>query len=411
MIIKASHALLEPGRVLRDVRLETAGPVIDSITSGPSPFHALPDLDFGEAVITPGLVDPHAHLELEFCQGMPFDGSFVDWLQRIRDLKRDNGGATEFPGGTLMQLARAGCTTVVDHHTGEMDWERIASTGLRHVPLREFFEFNNHAPDIAAMRKLAHKGYAAHSTYTTSPEVAQACRALSDEAGLPLSIHLSEFRGEIELIRDGKSSEIEGLLDRAGAIDPKWRATGKSPVRYCADLGLLDEQCYAIHVNYLEPGDLDILAELKPTVVYCPRSHAYFRHPRHPLEQLIAAGVPVALGTDSLASNDLLSPLYEAVLARQTFPEVPAEAIFAAITTNALAPLGWDRLLGTLHPGCGADLAVFPLNGDPGNEFADVFDAVSAQGESALTMCGGKAIYADAKYDRHGVAAALAGDG
>jgi cytosine/adenosine deaminase-related metal-dependent hydrolase len=410
MIIKASHAILEPGRVLRDVRVETAGPVIDSITSGPSPFHALPDMDFGEAVITPGLVNPHAHLELEFCSGRtPFDGSFVGWLQRIRDLKRDNGGATIFPEDSLAQLARAGCTTVVDHHTGEMEWKQIADAGLRHVPLREFFEFNNHGPDVDAMRKLAYGGYAAHSTYTTSPEVAQACRSLSDDAGLPLSIHLSEFPGELEFIRDGSNEAVEELLRRAEAVDPAWRGSGTSPVQYVAELGLLNSPCYTIHVNYVEPGDLDVLAQLKPTVVFCPRSHAYFGHPRHPLQQLIAAGVPVALGTDSLASNDALSPLHEAALARQSFPDVPAETIFRAITTAALAPLGWDSRLGRLHPGCGADLAVFQLDGNPGSGFDRVFDAVIAQGESALTVCGGKATHADEKYLKRAAASALAG--
>jgi len=405
MIIKASHAILEPGRVLRDVRLETAGPVIYSITSGPSPFHSLPDFDFGNAVITPGLVNPHAHLELEFCHGqVPFDGSFVNWLQRIRDMKQDNGGATAFPADSLRQLAAAGCTTVVDHHTGDMDWENIAGCGPRHVPLREYFEFNNHEPDPDAMRAAAHRGYAAHSTYTTSPEVARACRALSDEAGLPLSIHLSEFRGEIQLIRDGQSPEIEGLLGRAGAIDPDWRGTGKSPVQYCAGLGLLDGPCYAIHVNYLEPGDIDVLAAQRPTVVYCPRSHAYFGHRDHPFAELALAGVPLALGTDSLASNDRLSPLHEAALARRAFPDVPAETIFAAITSAALGPLGWDHRLGTLHPGRGADVAVFPLSGNPGGGFAEVLDAVIAGGQSALTLCAGKVIHADGRYQKRGAA-------
>jgi cytosine/adenosine deaminase-related metal-dependent hydrolase len=178
-------------------------------------------------------------------------------------------------------------------------------------------------------------------------------------------------------------------------------------VQYAASLGLLDGPAYAIHVNYLEPGDLDVLAQLRPTVVFCPRSHSYFGHPRHPIEQLLAAGVRVALGTDSLASNDHLSPLREAALVRRDYPAVPAATVFDAITGAALAPLGWDHQLGRLVPGCRADLTVFPVDGDPGRDFADVFDAVIEQGRSALTMCEGAIVHSDSEYRRHGAVAAV----
>ena len=108
-----------------------------------------------------------------------------------------------------------------------------------------------------------------------------------------------------------------------------------SPVRYCAEQHLLDGPTYAIHVNYCEDGDLELLSELKPTVVFCPRSHAFFGHQLHPITRYLAAGVPVALGTDSLASNDRLSPLHEAALVRQQYPQVSAEDVFSGMTTRA----------------------------------------------------------------------------
>jgi len=342
-------------------------------------------------VIVPGLVNPHCHLELEFCSGqVPYNGNFMQWLQRIRDLKNGRDGqATPHPQASVQSLLAYGCTTVVDHHATELDWDALAECGLRYVPLREFFQFNNHQPDLAAMRDLAHLGFAPHAPYTASLEVARACRELSNSAGLPLSMHLAEITAETSFIRDGESTEIVRLLRQADSYDESWRGTGKSSIRLYADEGLLDGPTYTVHVNYLQDGDLDVLAGLKPTIVFCPRSHDFFHHPAHPIGQYLDARIPMALGTDSLASNSRLSPLHEAALVRQNYPEVSAAAVFDALTVRGLEPLGWERKLGRIEPGYLADFAVFPLAGDPGGDFAALLDAVIASGEAALTVVDG----------------------
>lgn len=401
MIVRAKYALIAPGEVRRDVRLEIDGERIVDVRCGFAPSRLRPDYNLGDAVITAGLVNPHTHLELEFCDGQVRNsGSFVDWLQEVRDRKAARGNvATTYPERTLRGLSAGGCTTVVDHHTGDMDWEAIASHGLRYVPMREFFQFDNHEPSLELLRSQARLGFAPHAPYTASLEVAKACRELSDEAMVPMSVHLSEIAAEVQFIESGQCDEIEMLLKRANAWDPAWRGTGKSPIRYFAENGLLNAATYCIHMNYLTEGDLEILSALRPTVVFCPATHAYFGHPAHPIESYLRAGVPVAIGTDSLASNSCISPLAEAKLVRARYPQIPAADVLAGITTRPLSPLGWEAKLGQLEAGRLADLACFKLDGDPGTAehkdelFAAVFDALIATGQSCLTVVGGRVVH------------------
>ena len=405
MIVAAKYALLGPGEVRRDVRLEIDGGRIVGVHCGYSPHELIADYDFGDAVITPGWVNAHAHLELEFCLGaVPEFVSFIDWLQKIRDLKRERGNTgTAFPQQSLNHLAATGCTTVLDHHTSELEWDAIDASGIRYVPFREFFEFNNHSPDLAEMRARARKGYAAHSPYTASIEMALACRQLADEAKLPLSLHLAETPSEVEFMLEGTSDEIVTLLRRAHAYDEEWKGTARSPVRYYADKGVLSGPTLAIHLNYPQEGDIDILSQARPTVVMCPATHAYFRHPKHPIADYLAAGIPVALGTDSLASNTELSPLREARELTERHPEIGLRQVFSAITDASLQQLGWDTQLGRIEPGFLADFAIYQFDADPllgvgrlGEEsFERLFSAVLHKGRAAMTVVGGRIVHSD----------------
>jgi cytosine/adenosine deaminase-related metal-dependent hydrolase len=303
----------------------------------------------------------------------------------------------------LRHLAATGTTTVLDHHTSDLEWDSVENFGLRYIPFREFFEFNNHSPDFADMRGRVRRGYAAHSPYTASIEMALACRQLADEAKLPLSLHLAETPSEVEFMLEGYNDEIVTLLKRAHAYDEEWKGARRSPVKYYADHGVLNGPTLAIHLNYPQEGDIEILADLKPTVVMCPATHAYFRHQTHPIADYLAAGIPVALGTDSLASNTELAPIREAKLLTEQYPQVGLKQVFSALTDAGLRQLGLEGQLGRLEPGYLADFAVYQFDADPlqsagrmGEEsFERLFSAVLQKGQAALTVVGGKVVHSD----------------
>jgi cytosine/adenosine deaminase-related metal-dependent hydrolase len=96
-------------------------------------------------------------------------------------------------------------------------------------------------------------------------------------------------------------------------------------------------------------------------VVYCPRTHAAFGHAPHPFRELLARGVRVALGTDSLASNPDLDVLAEARFLHARYPNVPGHVLLHLATLAGAEALGRQDEAGSLTAGKSADLVVVPL--------------------------------------------------
>jgi cytosine/adenosine deaminase-related metal-dependent hydrolase len=155
------------------------------------------------------------------------------------------------------------------------------------------------------------------------------------------------------------------MLRERGTWVPRWQPPGCTPIEYLENEGLLTDRCLCAHVNYPSDGDMELLAKRGVTVVYCPKSHAFFEHPPHKMDQMIEMGIPVALGTDSLASNDTLGMLEEVRLAARRFPHIPAAAIFEAGTATGANALRISDDYGTLEPGRKASFFVADLKAAP----------------------------------------------
>ena len=137
---------------------------------------------------------------------------------------------------------------------------------------------------------------------------------------------------------------------------------GKRPFDYLKVLATA-HRCLVIHGNYLDDAEIAFLAEnaAKMAVVYCPRTHAYFRHAPYPLEKMLAAGVTVALGTDSRASSPDLSLLAEMRFVAKQYPQIDRRRILRLGTIDAARALGRAEEIGSLETGKAANLAVVAL--------------------------------------------------
>ena len=333
--------------------------------------------DLGEAVVLPGLVNAHCHLDYTDMAGaIPPPKSFLDWIQAIVALKAD-WSYSDFAQSWLRgaeQLLRSGCTTVGDiEAVPELLPDVWAATPLRVCSFLELISVRRRQQPAALLRQAVRRirelppgrnraSLSPHALYTTNRELLKLARRTAHRARWPLTMHVAESALEFEMFRHGRGAMFNWLRKNGRDMGD---CGARSPVQQLAALGLLDARFLAVHVNHLAPGDAGLLARARAGVVHCPRSHAYFQHAPFPFAELREAGVNLCLGTDSLASIaregrskprlDLFAEL-RAFAAKE--PGLPAENLLHLVTRNPAAALGLRGKAGELTRRAHADLLV-----------------------------------------------------
>jgi aminodeoxyfutalosine deaminase len=330
-------------------------------------------IDLGNVVLMPGLVNAHTHLEFSDCDkplgraGMPLS----DWIRQVIGTRHrgDRDSSVAIQQGLLESL-NAGVTTI-----GEITTTTAAAyagfAGLSLIAFQEVIGFSRARcesvqADLEQRLELAREstdsGISPHAPYTVHPTLLRNLVIIACDRRLPVAMHLAESQEELELLATGTGPFQQLLADRSmwdeGAI-PR----GSRPLDY---LRILAEapRALMIHGNYLSDDEIAFLAEHRDhmSVVYCPRTHAYFGHDRYPLGKMLSAGVRVALGTDSRASNPDLSLLGEMRYLANAFPNLASERIIEMATTAGAEALGMGEVVGSVLPGRLADMVAVPCS-------------------------------------------------
>jgi cytosine/adenosine deaminase-related metal-dependent hydrolase len=327
-----------------------------------------PDIDLGNMAVLPGLVNAHTHLDLSCLPApIPFTGDFTAWLRAViehrRSLSVEQVQATTATG--LAESLRHGVTLLADISAQGASWPLLAKAPVRAVVFHELLGLTRVRAGQSWAAALAwlhacpsaptcRPGLSPHAPYSVRNSLFRAAAGLAAERRLPLMIHLAETLAERELL-ETHSGPFVPFLDRLGV----WDADGL--VRDLDEIVRLNDSVPRVlyaHGNYLGSG---MPLKENSTVVYCPRTHAHFRHPSHHFRALQDRGVRVALGTDSRASNPDLDVLAEARFLHRLHPEVPGAILLHMATLAGAEALGWADETGSLTPGKSADLIVVPL--------------------------------------------------
>jgi len=328
--------------------------------------------DLGPVCLVPGLINAHTHLELSHLAGRSPTGqgftAWAGWLARQRLFDRDGTALAT----AVADLSRTGTGAVIDvgSRTGPAVVRALAEAGLTFLVCHEAFGFRPLPEPLvppgldAAVAALAQGTGAVaasgHALYSTSPENLRWAQAVCKDRSVPFCLHLAELQGEVELLATGRG-DLAALL--AGRVLPRdFRPPGCSPVAYAEVLGLLGPSTLAVHGVWLTDADRARLAATGTTVCLCPRSNAHIGVGTADAPTLVAAGVAVCLGTDSLASNDDLDLWNEVRCLLASHPDFPLAAILPALTTTPARLLGRVHDLGLLAPGARGGYAVMPAD-------------------------------------------------
>ena len=211
------------------------------------------------------------------------------------------------------------------------------------------------------IRASVRLGLQPHSPYSCGPAVFAAAARLAAAHNLPICTHLAETLEELEFVRAGTGPLAE-MLRGFGAWEPGVGGQGDHPVAILAEV-LAAIPFLLAHVNYAGPREFATLAACGARVVYCPRASAYFGHAGHPYRELLAAGIEVALGTDSLLcldTPDRLGTLDEMRFLHRRDGTDPRLLLRMATTAGARA-LGLAADSFTLRPGRPAGVLAVPI--------------------------------------------------
>jgi cytosine/adenosine deaminase-related metal-dependent hydrolase len=337
-------------------------------------------LDLGDGVLTTGLVNAHAHLELSGLRGaLPRGGDFAAWVRALIAARAARGPAR------LAQDARAGaerCLLSGTTWVGDIDSTGAALVGLARHPLRvrvyrELLDAGDPARSADAMARVARalprragrlEGLAPHAPFTVSAGLLAQVARLARQRALPVSMHWSETAAEVEWLARGS-----GPL--AALVGPSPRASG---LELLARARLLGPRLSLVHGNHPRRGEPARLAASGATLVHCPGSHAWFAREPFPLRAYQRAGVRLALGTDSLASNDELDLAREMQLARLAHPALGPQEVWSWATLGGARALGVADRAGALAAGRPADLVLWELL-DPAQEPLEALTSAAAR--------------------------------
>ncbi|XZE56721.1 amidohydrolase family protein [Planctomycetaceae bacterium SH139] len=370
-IVPVSSAAIENGWVrVRNGRVVEIG-------RGKPPH---PHRDFGDVAILPALVNAHTHLEFSDLQtpigtpGMPLP----TWIGRVIAHRAEANQSLEKRTASLLAgLAEshvAGVGLIGEIATRpwlEESWrvrlseavDNQSRTGPDVIRFAEVLGFSaaaqQHAQqwterlvdstvDVNSAAELTQRtseattwlaGYSPHAPYSTPLELVRWAVKQAAQRRLPVAMHLAESLEELELLHNGTGLFRE-VLTRVGVwregLFPQARGIGE----YLEILAMAPRSL-VIHGNYLTTSEIDRIAnQPQMSIVYCPRTHHYFRHAAYPLLAMLERGVRVVLGTDSRASNPCLSIWQEAVFVANNFARLAPEKLLRMITHDAAIALG-----------------------------------------------------------------------
>ncbi len=397
----AGTVLSDHAVVVREGKIEALLPAAEAAAQ----FASFETIELENHVLIPGLVNAHTHAAMTLMRGMADDVPLMRWLEEhIWPVERSHVSAAMVRDGTQLACAEmllGGVTSFSDmYFFPEAALEAARAWGMRsqhgmvviEMPTayasdpEDYLRKGLELRDRNRADSLASFSLAPQAPYTVSDPTFRRIAVLAGELDVPIHLHLHETTDEIE----------RSLAEH-----------GVRPLERLARLNLLGPNFTAVHGVHLQREEIELLARHGCSVVHCPSSNLKLASGFAPVQEMLHAGVNVALGTDGAASNNRLDMFQEmrtaALLAKAVAKDaraMPAHAALRAATLAGARALGIDRVTGSLLPGKAADLAAVEMRSpflvpcyDPVSHLA----YAAARDDVSHVWVGGKALVAGRK--------------
>jgi 5-methylthioadenosine/S-adenosylhomocysteine deaminase len=364
-------------------------------------------LQGGNRVVLPGLINGHSHAAMTLLRGVADDLELMTWLNDYIFPAEVEFVDAEFVRiGTELacwEMIRGGTTTFVDmYYYPDAVAAVVESCGMR--ALISASVIGQRSPDAEGAQDSVAKGlefinrwkgkssritpiFGPHSDYTLNEEQLRATRLAANEAGVPISIHLSESPYELEYSK---------------------KTYGMTSIEFFNSIDFFDGPTIGAHVVWPTEDEIPILAERKVGVIHNPTSNMKIASGISPVTAMLQAGVRVGLGTDGAASNNDLDMWEEMRLAaflqkvdRMDPTVLSASTVLRMATSGGAEAIGLGDRIGTLAVGMRADLIQVSFDDV---HFVPTYDVISHlvyvadEQDVAATVVDGKVLMRDRQF-------------
>lgn len=335
-------------------------------------------IDGSDLLACPSLLNGHTHASMTLFRGFGDDLPLQQWLEEKiwpREALLDHDMVYWGTRLAILEMIQTGTTFFNDMYW-EFDaiCEAVEDSGVRAMVSGVFID--QFDEEMAEQQRNRNKelfqrideltdrvqfALGPHSIYTVSPESLRWIGEFSREHDLPVHIHLSETKKEVENCQEQH---------------------GKTPVEYLDDLSFLHENVIAAHALWLTDSDIEIMAEQDVSVIYNPLSNLKLTAgDDFPYQKLKEAGVTIGLGTDGVASNNNLNLWEEIKMAsliqknrQKDATTLPAQEAFGLATYAPAEIFGLNS--GRIQEGANADLVLLREN-HPSLSLSDIHNEAS----------------------------------
>ncbi len=394
--IENGFIVVTNGKIVRTGKLSRLTSVGESSTTR----------DLGDVAILPGLVNAHTHLEFSDLQhpiGRP-GMELAEWIGEVIGSRSKAAGLAQANAASAQSVITSGAIEACDSGTsllGEIattPWPGILKSSDQQIQIFAFAEVLGLSPARATERLLAADNHIAshpmacgvspHAPYSTPPALIDRCVKLALRSRCPLAMHVAESPAERMLLSHGSGPFADTLTSLGLDVSGIFPWSHREPFLWLIDRLAEAPAAMLIHGNYLSASEITrIAAHPSLSVVFCPRTHAYFGHAKHPVSELLDAGINVALGTDSRASNPDLQLWREVRFLLNHRQDLTTESVLKMATLGGAIALQRSDSHGTLLPGRTAVFAAVPTTASDLKSLYGDFAESDASSIDALHNC------------------------